>query len=296
MTPPETDLVKESLAAAAGRGVASLARFSRGAQSVNYAGVWEGGGRFALKLVPFARAAQWARFADHLERVKSGPVVRECSPRVRFDVGGAWHAAVTEWCGGEKVRFDRVRDVPLLLAGYAAFSAGVQGVRELYPAYDYPAMRARVESSPLGGLLPVALTDATFAPLGRDRIVIHGDWQADNLRFEGGRLAHVLDIEEFRPGRPVEDFARYALCGAGRLGPFAFAARRRTVRALAAVAAASPYGADEWSAAIWGQTLEFLCKCVGKGRVSRLWRWRLAPRVRFCEKLEKAVRAAAGKG
>lgn len=248
----------ERLGALADRPVASLVRFDRGAQSVNYAGHWKDGGRFVLKLVPFSRADQYERLVEHLEKAAS-PVVRELEPRLRFDIDG-FHALLLVWCEGETVTFDRLfnRTTPeRFLADYARFSQAIQTNVKLYP--QMPSGEAALEVG---------------------RIVIHGDFQSDNLRFVDGALRHVLDIEEFRLGRPVEDFVRYAACSFGHLPFFAWRRRARIIRSLVALAAASGYSADEWRAAIRASCAERFRKPRRFGR----FRWRT-----FYAALEKGV-------
>lgn len=300
MTPPAVEEVRAALEAATNRAVASLSRFSRGAQSVNYAGVWGDGARFALKLVPFARAAQYARLVGHFDRLASTSgslAVKEWTPApgaapTRFDVG-AFHAVVTVWCEGAVVPFDRLDRLDRFVAGYEAFAAAIQDVRDAVPAFDYAAVLARVRASSLSPLVPASVTDATFRPLARGRRTIHGDWQPDNVRFRGGEIGGVLDLEEFRFGRPVEDFARYAACSAGHLRFYSAFARRRVFRSARALAALVPYTPEEWSAAVWGQYLQVIWKSLFKGRTSVAGRVRLAWRLRFFGKLEDAFRAGA---
>lgn len=286
--PDVKDLTARLEAASDGRKVRRLVRCRRGAQSLNFAGEWAGGARFALKLVPFARAKQYARLVDHLEKTAPGPVVRESAPRIRFDVGG-FHALVLDWCEGETLGFEALDDVEGLVAGYGDFSKTVQDVGELYPTYDYATMHDEVMATAIAAALPREAWDADYAALAEGMRVIHGDLQPDNLRFVGGRLASVLDIEEFRRGHPAEDFARYVCNSADRLPWFAFVRRRRIVRSVARLVAAAGFTASVWEAAVFGQLLEKARKNVRKGRVSAVRLVNLKWRGRFYARLARAV-------
>lgn len=249
----------EMVSERSGRRVAKLVRIKRGSQSVNFAGTREDGSRFALKLVPFRREKQYARLVEHLEKIGSPVVVSETLPRVRFDFEGH-HVLSLEWCEGEIVPFDRLFDAispESFLEGYRKFSESVQRVSLLYPS------------------------DATgLKELDSGRIVIHGDWQADNLRFSEGRLVHVLDVEELRLGRPVEDFVRYASCSFGHLPFFALARRSRIIGNLARLAEASGFPPGEWVAALRASMAERL----RKRRRFGVGRW-----MRFYGELERGI-------
>ena len=297
IAPPSADRVRRALeAASGGRAVGRLARIRRGAQSANYAGVWADGGRFALKLVPFARAKQYRRLVEHLGKGAPGPAVRETSPRLRFDVG-EFHALVLDWCGGDVVGFERLAapaDARALAADYGRFSAGIQGMAELYPTYDYPALLATVAASPLRRALPDGLAADDFAVLREGMRVIHGDFQPDNLRFADGRLSGVLDLEEFRLGSPAEDFARYVCNSADRLPWHAFRRRRRLLAGVRGLVAAARLAPRAWRAAVLGQLVEKLAKNVRLGRTSPLRAANLKWRCRIYRSLAAAGAAPAG--
>lgn len=290
VTPPETGTVKAALErAAGGRVAAELVRFTRGAQSANYAGRWSAdGARFVLKLVPFARAKQYARLVDHLERTAPGVVVRESSPRIRFDCGG-FHALVLDWRDGETLDFDALcgsgEGVERLVADYRAFSATIQDVTELYPAYDYRTWSAEILASPFAAVLPRDFAEVDFGLLERDARVIHGDFQADNLRFEDGRLTGVLDIEEFRRGSPLEDFARYVCQAVDRMPWWSRPRWRATLAGVERLRSAAAASDAEWRAAVYGQLLWKVHKVIRKGEVGvrRLlnlkWRLRNYPKL-----------------
>lgn len=267
---PGTDALKTALeGASGGRRVAELVRFTRGAQSANYAGRWaDGDSRFALKLVPFERAKQYARLVDHLEKVTPGVAVRESVPRVRFDVDG-FHALVFVWCGGKPLGLEALAGtggVEDLVADYRAFSATIQGVSELYPAYDYESWADEALDSPFAIALPRDFEDVDFSLLTKDARVIHGDFQSDNLRFAGGRLAGVLDLEEFRRGSPLEDFARYVCQGADRISWWSWARYRAVLAGVERLRRATDASPEAWRAAVYGQLLWKLHKTLGKGK------------------------------
>lgn len=284
MTVPETEALKAELErAAAGRRVAGLTRFTRGAQSANYAGRWSAdGSRFVLKLVPSARAEQYARLVEHLEKTAPGVVVREASPRVRFDLDG-FHALVLDWCGGEALGFDGLcgiaGGIENFVDDYRTFSATIRGLVKLYPTYAYRDWAEEALASPLAPALPADFKEVDFAVLAEDARVIHGDFQSDNLRFTDGRLSGVLDLEEFRLGSPLEDFARYVCQGVDRMPWWAWT-RWRAVRAgVARLRAATGASEAAWRAAVYGQLLWKVRKSIQKGdagirRVMNL-KWRL---------------------
>lgn len=289
----DNDRLQAHLTRVIGQGVRSLRRIRQGAQSLNYAGVREDGVRFVLKLVPFARERQYQRLVDHLESVQPGLVVRELLPRHRFDLADH-HALLLEWCAGGVVPFDRVFKVieaDALLADYQRFSASIQTVHELYPTMDYAKLLAEIVGSPIGKLLGDAFTVVDFGALAPVK-VIHGDWQPDNLRFDGGRLSAVLDIEEFRRGSPVEDFARYVGCTAGHL-PWYRPDRRHRLRSnLVRLVRSAPYSTEEWTAALCGQLLERLHKFVRKGAVNGFRRCNLQWHIARYRDLIKRIREA----
>ena len=267
--------LKERLSEAFGQGVCSLRRIRRGSQSVNYAGVREDGFRFLLKLVPLSRERQYRQIVDHLESVVAGPVVRELSPRIRFDVPG-FHALLLEWCAGAVLPFDQLLnqvDAGQFLQDYQDFATSIQSVHDTYAPFNYAMMLATVRDSPFGAEVDEELTATDFAVLA-PQVIIHGDFQSDNLRFRAGRLVSVLDIEEFRPGSPVEDLARYVCCSAGHVPWYRPDRRRKTLANLAQLVKATPYSAEEWIAALRGQFLKRLYRLArhggGMGLINRV--------------------------
>ena len=290
VTPPETEALKAALElAAGGRDVAELVRFTRGAQSANYAGRWSAdGARFVLKLVPFARTKQYARLVDHLEKTAPGVVVRESSPRLRFDCG-EFRALVLDWCDGETLDFDGLcgfgEGVERLVADYRAFSAAIQGVTETYSAYDYRTWFAEILDSPFAAVLPRDSAEVDFGLLERDTRVIHGDFQTDNLRFAGGRLTGVLDIEEFRLGSPLEDFARYVCQGVDRMSWWSRSRWRAVLAGVERLRLAAGASDAAWRAAVYGQLVWKVHKVIRKGETGgrRLlnlkWRLRKYPKL-----------------
>ena len=283
--------LKNRLSEAFGQEVRSLRRIRRGSQSVNYAGVREDGFRFLLKLVPLARERQYRQIVDHLESVVAGPVVREVSPRIRFDVLG-FHALLLEWCAGTVVPFDRLfdcLDAADFLKEYRRFASSIQNVHEVYAPFNYVGMLETVGASPLGVLLGEGFAVADFDVLA-PQAIIHGDFQPDNLRFRDGRLAAVLDIEEFRPGSPVEDLARYVCCSAGHVPWYRPDRRRRTLANLAQLVKATPYSAEEWSAALRGQFLKRLFRFARSGRSGLFGRINARRHVEECRAFVNVVR------
>lgn len=297
VTVPEVGELKAAVErSAGGRRVAELVRFTRGAQSANFAGRWaDDGSRFVLKLVPPARGTQYARLVDHLEKTASGVVVREATPRIRFELDG-FRALVLAWCDGEALGFDalcgKADGVERLVADYRTFSATIQGVSELYPTYDYPAWAEEALASPLASALPADFGDVDFSVLKREARVIHGDFQADNLRFASGRLTGVLDLEEFRLGSPLEDFARYVCQGVDRMPWWTWSRWRAVLAGVARLRAATGAADDAWRAAVYGQLLWKIGKTIRKGKAGRLTAANLKWRLRKYGELVKTTRRA----
>lgn len=260
---PDVGNLQRAIERYCGRKVRELVRFSRGASSLNYLGRWfDADSRFVLKLISSSRG--YERLVAHLEK-STGPVVKEVKGCPRFDFG-RFRAIFLEWCSGSVVPFDRLFKVVKpadFLTDYETFASAVQSASDVAPAPDYPLRYRMIERDFGPAFLPRHVDKEIFGCFRRfaeSKVVIHGDFQADNLRFEDGRLTHVLDIEEFRHGHPVEDFVRYASCSAGHLPWFSFLRRRRIVRNLSVLATLAGYDSRAWTAAIYENWFYKLCR------------------------------------
>lgn len=175
-------------------------------------------------------------------------------------------------------------------------------VRDLFPArllvfgsrrvyvMEWKAGAARtLDALTAAELADLVTVHAAFrSALGGGRI--HGDFNCNNVLFDGGRVSGVLDLEAVREGHPCEDWVRYALTGADRLPFFAWRRRSRLAGNFAWIVAHTDFAVADWRAAIGEYSAARRARKARGGKLSPLARINVWWRERFHRRLAGIVR------
>ena len=265
-----TQELKACLERTLGFGLRSLERLDGKTWSLNFKAVRANDGlEFVAKLIPnIGDAAYEARYAQtmrHLEDLTGTKAARLLfsSRTIRFR---NYHACFLSWCPGDRLSPDQltVEQTKAFLEDYLAFSARMQKTTGIFKNRNGPVLKAFVLNGLCGffgrwlrGRLEADMPDADICHRPELSRVIHGDFHYGNFRFDGGRLAGIFDLEEFRYGYPTEDIVRYVTCAVEHLRWYEQVRVRRIKRMFAVMVDALPYSAHEWTVAL---NIHFLLK------------------------------------
>ena len=145
--------------------------------------------------------------------------------------------------------------------GFTPLSESSVDPELLYDTLSRYAARHRFAARLLKGLLSVPESERTYA--GRELTVVHGDFHAKNLGFEGDRFACVYDFDKLTEGLACGDMVN-ALGERFSLMRLPATARRRLVAVTRSVVRASPWPADELRIAVNVLRLTFAVRRVDK--------------------------------
>ena len=219
-------------------------------------------------VVSFSRVAVRSHSANYRATFTDGSeaLVKLAPPKAEF-VPVAHALAPRDLLGGRDVRF---------------------GSRRLWVFGWLPGRAKTLDALSADEIGALAAAYASFRPaLGDGRI--HGDFNCNNILFDGGRVSAILDLEAVRDGNPCEDWVRYALTGAEHLPAFAVRGRRRLVANFAALAGRVGGSPADWRAAVAGFAAAKRARKARGGRLGPLTRLNLAWRARFYGRILKAV-------
>lgn len=166
-------------------------------------------------------------------------------------------AQVASFVSGCREFLDCLRRV----RGFTPLAESSVDPERLYDTLRRYAARHRFAARLLKDLLSVPESERTYA--GRELTVVHGDFHAKNLGFEGDRFSCVYDFDKLTEGLACTDMVN-ALGERFSLMRLPSSARRRLVAVTRSVVRASPWPLDELRVAVNVLRLVFAVRRVDK--------------------------------
>jgi len=145
--------------------------------------------------------------------------------------------------------------------GFTPLAESVMSPDRLYGVLSAYADRHPLAARLLDGLLSIPEAERTYA--GRRLTVVHGDFHAKNLGFEGERFTSVYDFDKLTEGLACGDLVN-ALVERYSLMRMTSGTRRRLADVARAVFRSSRWPSDEWRIAVNVLRLAFAARRIEK--------------------------------